>query len=135
MRGVPLRLEIGPRDVANAAVMSVRRDNRAKESIPLGALAARVPALLAEMQEALFRAALEFRDQNTARATTLTEIEAHFAERKGFVAVPWNGETELETPLTQRTGATWRCVPLATGNFTGLAADRGRPLALFARAY
>src|SRR5215510_15086492 len=67
MRGVPVRLEIGPRDVANAAAMSVRRDNRAKESIPLAALAQRLPALLDEVQQALFRSALEFRDQNTAR--------------------------------------------------------------------
>ena len=134
MRGVPVRLEIGPRDVANGAVMSVRRDNRAKESIPLGALGQRVPALLAEVQQALFRSALEFRDQNTARASTLAEIEAHFAERRGYVAMPWKDEAALEAQIKERTGATLRCVPLATGNFTGLGAD-GERLALFARAY
>jgi prolyl-tRNA synthetase len=134
MRGVPVRLEVGPRDVANAAVMSVRRDNRAKESIPLGALAERLPALLADVQKALFQSALEFRNQNTARATTLEEIEAHFAERRGFVAVPWNGDPELEAKIKERTGATLRCVPLTTGRFTGPGGD-GERLALFARAY
>ena len=112
----------------------MRRDNRAKESIPLGALGQRVPALLAEVQQALFRSALEFRDQNTARASTLAEIEAHFAERRGYVAMPWKDEAALEAQIKERTGATLRCVPLATGNFTGLGAD-GERLALFARAY
>jgi prolyl-tRNA synthetase len=134
MRGVPVRLEIGPRDVANGAVMSVRRDNRAKESIPFAALSERVPALLADVQKSLFRAALEFRDQNTARATTLAEIEAHFAERRGFVAMPWNDDAALEAQIKERTGATLRCIPLSTGNFKGPGGDGGR-LALFARAY
>jgi prolyl-tRNA synthetase len=57
LRGVPVRLEVGPKDVASGAVMSVRRDNRAKESIPLAALAERLPALLEEVQRALFDAA------------------------------------------------------------------------------
>ena len=134
MRGVPVRLEVGPRDVANAAVMSVRRDNRAKESIPLGALATRLPALLDEVQRALYQAALEFRDQNTARASTLEEIEAHFAERRGFVAVPWNGDAELEARIKERTGATLRCVPLPAGGASKLGGESGR-IALFARAY
>jgi prolyl-tRNA synthetase len=128
MRGVPVRLEIGPRDVANGAVMSVRRDNRAKESIPLAALPERLPALLADIQQALFQSALEFREQNTARASTLEEIEAHFAERRGFVAVPWKGDAELEAKIKERTGATLRCVPIAPGKLGG-------GVALFARAY
>ena len=134
MRGVPVRLEIGPRDVANTAVMSVRRDTRAKESIPLAALAQRLPALLADVQKARFQSAREFRDQNTARASTLEEIEAHFAERRGFVAVPWKDDAKLEALIKERTGATLRCVPLATGNFTALGKD-GERLALFARSY
>ena len=113
--------------------MSVRRDTRAKESIPLSALAARLPALLEEVQQALFQSALEFREQNTARASTLEEIEAHFAERRGFVAVPWNGDAELEARIKARTGATLRCVPLSPGGRA--PAGDGSRVALFARAY
>ncbi|HEY2954592.1 MAG TPA: proline--tRNA ligase [Candidatus Eisenbacteria bacterium] len=133
MRGVPVRLEVGPRDVAGQAVMSVRRDNRAKESIPLGALTARLPALLEDVQRALFQSALEYRAQNTARASTLEEIEAHFAERRGYVVVPWNDDAELEAQIKARTGATLRCVPLAPVD-PGAPAD-GKRVALFARAY
>ena len=133
MRGVPLRLEIGPRDVANGAVMTVRRDNRAKESVPLAALAGRLPALLAEVQQSLFQSALAFREQNTARASTLAEIEAHFAERRGYVAVPWNDDAALEAQIKERTGATLRCVPIDQ-RALGAAAGGGR-VALFARAY
>jgi prolyl-tRNA synthetase len=134
MRGVPVRLEVGPRDVANAAVMSVRRDNRAKESIPLDRLAERLPALLAELQQALFQAALEFRDQNLARASNLEEIEAHFAERRGFVAMPWKDDPKLEALIKERTGATLRCFPLPTESSKQLGGD-GVRLAVFARSY
>jgi len=133
LRGVPVRLEVGPKDVAKGAVMSVRRDNRAKESIPLDALATRLPALLDEVQAALFRAALEFREQNTAPAATLAEIEAHFETKRGFIVVPWNDDAELEAQIKERTGATLRCVPSDQAPFATLA--RGGRVALFARAY
>src|SRR5206468_3587923 len=99
LRGVPLRLEVGPRDVAQEAVMTVRRDNRAKESVELSRVAERLPALLEEIQQSLFRTALEFRDHNTVRVTSMAEIEAHFAERRGFAAMPWQGDAALEAEI------------------------------------
>ena len=134
LRGVPVRLEVGPRDVAQGAVMSVRRDNRAKESIPLERLAERLPALLEEIQQALYRAADDFRTQNTAFAADLAAVEAHFKDKRGFVAVPWNGDAALEAAIKERTGATLRCVPLDQERFADLAGG-ARPVALFARAY
>jgi prolyl-tRNA synthetase len=134
LRGVPIRLEVGPKDVAKQAVMSVRRDGRAKESIPLAALAERVPALLEEVQRSLFEAARAFRAENTATARTIAEIEAHFAGRRGFVAVPWDGSEAFEAEVKERTGATMRCVPLDASPWPGLARD-GEEVALFARAY
>ena len=134
LRGVPVRLEVGPRDVAQGAVMSVRRDNRTKESIPLAALAERLPALLEEIQQALFASALEFRAQNTAHARTVEEIEAHFADRRGFVAFSWDGSAAVEAQIKERTGATLRCVPLDQKPFADWAQD-GVPIALFARSY
>jgi prolyl-tRNA synthetase len=134
LRGVPVRLEVGPKDVAKGAVMSVRRDNRAKESIPLDHLVDRLPALLDEMQRALFESARAFRELNTGTAHTLAELEAHFAEKRGFVAVPWDGNAEFEAEVKEKTGATMRCVPLDQGAWPGLARD-GQDVALFARAY
>ena len=134
LRGVPVRLEVGPRDVAQGAVMSVRRDTRAKESIRLEQLPERLPALLEDIQSALFKTALEFRDQNTRRVTSVAELEAHFAERRGFVALPWKDDAAAEAAIKEKTGATLRCIPLDQKPFAGLSTD-GAPVALFARAY
>ena len=134
LRGVPVRLEVGPRDVAKQAVMSVRRDTRAKESIPLASLPERLSALLDEIQRDLYRAALAFRDENTATARTVPEMEAHFAERRGFVAVPWEESAGFEAEVKEKTGATLRCVPLDPSPWSGLA-RAGQDVALFARAY
>ena len=134
LRGVPVRLEVGPRDVTQGAVMSVRRDNRAKESIPLDQLAERLPALLDEVQRSLFEAARAYRDENTTPVETLADIEAHFASKRGYVAVPWEDDTALEMQIKERTGATLRCVPLDQSGFPKRAGD-SRPVALFARSY
>jgi prolyl-tRNA synthetase len=134
LRGVPVRLEVGPRDVAQGAVMSVRRDTRAKESIPIASLPERLPVLLDDIQRSLFDAAREFRDQNTAEAQSVAEMEAHFAERRGFVAFCWDGTAAMENDIKEKTGATLRCVPLDQKPFAHLSRD-GRPVALFARAY
>ena len=134
LRGVPIRLEVGPKDVAKEAVMSVRRDTRAKESIPLAALAERLPALLDEVQGDLLAAARSFRDRSTVTAHTAAELEAHFAERRGFVAVPWDGSAAFEAEVKEKTGATLRCVPLDQAPWSGLARS-GQDVALFARAY
>ncbi len=133
LRGVPVRLEVGPRDVASAAVMSVRRDNRAKESIPLTGLTERLPRLLEEVQRALFDAARAFREENTAFASDLAGLEEHFKSRRGLVAVPWDGDAALEAEAKNRCMATLRCVPLDQSRFRDPAG--GRPWALFARAY
>ena len=129
-----MRLEVGPRDVAQQAVMSVRRDGRAKESIPITALRERLPAMLEDIQRSLFKQAIEFRAQNTAGASTLAEIEAHFAERRGFLAVPWDGDAALEAQIKEKTGATLRCIPIDQAPLRDLVPG-GRRAALFARAY
>ena len=129
LRGVPVRLEIGPKDVANSAVMSVRRDTRAKESIPLDQLAERLPALLDQIQRDLFEAARRFREEHTVRVSSVEELEAHFEQHRGYVAIPWQGDVALEARIKERTGATLRCFPLDS------QAWGGGEIALFARAY
>ncbi|NOT33945.1 MAG: proline--tRNA ligase [Candidatus Eisenbacteria bacterium] len=133
LRGVPVRLEVGPKDVANRAVMSVRRDSRAKESIPLAELAQRLPVLLDQIQNGMFEAALKFRDENTAFCPTLEALEAHFASKRGYAAVPWDGDARFEAEVKARTMATMRCMPLDQSRFASEAG--GRPWALFARSY
>ena len=135
MRGVPVRLEVGPRDVANQAVMSVRRDTRAKESIPLAQLASRLPAILDEVQATLFQQAKEFRAANTVLATSKDEVLAHFgADKRGLVAVPWDGTAAFEAEVKEKTGATLRCMPLDLAPFESLERP-GHRVALFARSY
>jgi prolyl-tRNA synthetase len=133
LRGVPVRLEVGPRDVAQSAVMSVRRDTRAKASIPLAALRERLPALLDEVQASMLAAAQEFLAQNTTVVPDVAALEAHFAERRGFVGVPWNEDAALEARIKDSTGATLRCIPLDQSRFE--TAGAGQRIALFARAY
>ena len=134
LRGVPLRLEVGPRDVAQGAVMSVRRDTRTKASIPLAALRERLPALLDEVQASMLAAAREFLAQNTTVVADAAALEAHFAERRGFVALPWTEDDALEARIKESTGATLRCVPLDQKPFRDRV-GAGQRVALFARAY
>ena len=133
MRGVPVRLEVGPRDVLNQTVMSVRRDTRAKVPIPIAEIRERLPALLDEIQPGLFESARQFREENTVWADSMEAIEAHFRERRGFVAAAWDGDAAFEAQVKARTMATLRCVPLDQSRFAAEA--RGRTWALFARAY
>jgi prolyl-tRNA synthetase len=133
LRGVPLRLEIGPRDVAGQAVMSVRRDNRAKESIPFAALATRLPELLADIQRSLYQQALAFREESTVWCDDLAALEAHFRERRGYAAIAWDDDAAREAEIKTRTMATLRNVPLDQSRFAKQA--NGRSWALFARAY
>jgi prolyl-tRNA synthetase len=135
MRGVPVRLEVGPKDVASQSVMSVRRDGRVKAPIPLAQLAERLPAMLEEIQSSLFRQAEEFRSQNTVLAGSKADVIAHFAaEKRGFVAVPWDGTVGFEAEVKEQTGATLRCMPLDGARFASLERP-GHRVALFARSY
>src|SRR5438034_2399720 len=89
LRGVPVRMEIGPRDVQNNSVVLVRRDNRVKESVAIEALETRLPILLEEVQQALFRRAKEFQEQNTYYTENYEEFKQIIAEKRGFVRVKW----------------------------------------------
>jgi prolyl-tRNA synthetase len=133
LRGVPLRVEIGPRDVAGQAVMSVRRDTRAKESIPFAALLTRLPELLADIQRTLFQQALAFREQSTVWCGDVAALEAHFRERRGYAAIAWDDDAALEGEIKTRTMATLRNVPLDQSRFA--KESGGRRWALFARSY
>ena len=138
LRGVPLRLEIGPKDLEKSQVFSARRDTREKAAIPLADLATRVPALLEEIQQNLFARARQYRDENTSDAWTWEEFKAAMAGRPGFVIAAWCGSAACEAAIKAETQATLRNIPLATPRVEGTcvkcnAASHVR--AWFAKAY
>ena len=137
LKGVPLRLEIGPKDVQNDSARAVRRDNRAKEDVSMDALARRVPELLEELQKAIYQRAVEFRDSHTYRATNYDDLKAG-VERGGFVDVFWCGDAACENKIKEDTKATNRCMPVDQPGDSGPCVVCGKASnvhALFARAY
>ncbi len=144
MRGVPVRLEIGPRDVREGRATVVRQDTRTdpggplKEQVPLGELATRLPVLLAEVQQAMFDRAAAFRAARTRRVDTFAEFAAALAQERGFLLAHWCGDGACERKLKDETGATMRCLPLDAPEEAGQCVVCGRPSrarAVFARAY
>ncbi len=139
MRGVPLRMEIGPRDVQNNSVMLVRRDNRAKESVPVDGVETRLPELLEEVQKAMYQRALEFRQKNTHYTDSYEEFKGIIAER-GFARVKWAEDTAAELAIKEETRATLRVIPFdqPEGGVQGKCFYTGKPAtceAIFARSY
>lgn len=138
LKGVPLRLEIGPRDVADNATMAARRDQPGKVKLSLDGLAEEVKNLLNEIQAGLFKQALQLREDNTHDAATLEELAQIIAEKRGFVRVWWSGDGEAEAKLKHQTKATLRCYPLAQPGGEGACVGTGQTTnkqALFAVAY
>jgi prolyl-tRNA synthetase len=141
MRGVPVRMEVGPRDVQNNSVMLVRRDNRAKEPVPVEGLEARLPALLEDVQQAMYQRALEFRLNNTYSTESYDEFKEIIAsEKRGFVRVKWAEDSAAELAIKEETKATLRVIPFEQpeGGVQGKCIYTGKPAtceAIFARAY
>ncbi|HUG48349.1 MAG TPA: proline--tRNA ligase [Candidatus Limnocylindria bacterium] len=138
LRGVPFRLEIGPRDVAAGQAVLVRRVDRAKETISLDALAAELPGRLADYQALLFQRALDFRTANTHRVDSYDEFKQTLDERGGFILAHWCGDEECEKQINADTGSTIRVVPFDSEDEAGACVRDGRPSSgrvLFARAY
>jgi len=138
LRGVPFRLEIGPRDVAAGAVVLVKRVDRSKETLPHDALAAELPPRLAAYQAELFQRAMEFRDENTHRVDDYDAFKAVLEGHGGFLLAPWCGSADCEKQVNTETGATIRVIPFDSPDEAGACIVDGRPSArrvLFARAY
>jgi prolyl-tRNA synthetase len=138
LRGVPLRLEIGPKDIEKSQVFSARRDTREKAAIPLSELASRVLALLDEIQANLYARALAFRASHTSEAANWDEFKAAMEGRPGFVIAAWCGSAECEAAIKAETQATVRNIPLGSPEFRGHCvkcngAASARPW--FAKAY
>jgi prolyl-tRNA synthetase len=137
-QGVPLRIEIGPKDVQKGEVMTVRRDNRAKQALPLARIAEDVPALLTSIQEDLFAKAKALREANTHRVDSYAEFKRVLEEQGGFLYAHWNGSAEVEAKIKEETKATIRCIPIGGEPVPGecvVTGERSPQRVYFAVAY
>jgi prolyl-tRNA synthetase len=138
LRGVPVRLEIGPRDIEKAQVLLARRDTREKQVVSMDGLEAAVAALLDAIQRALLAAARAFRDERTARVATFEEFARLMEGRPGFVIAPWCETADCEALIKAETQATIRNIPFDAPAPDGPCVRCGRPAtvtAWFAKAY
>jgi prolyl-tRNA synthetase len=138
LRGVPFRLEVGPRDVAAGQGMLVKRVDRSKEAVPLDQLAVELPARLRAYQAELFKRAFDFRAENTHRVDTYEVFKQGLEADGGFFMAPWCGDAACEKRVNDETGATIRCIPFDSPEESGecLVCGGASPRrVLFARAY
>jgi prolyl-tRNA synthetase len=137
MRGVPLRLELGPKDIQKDQCVLVRRDTRAKAFVPLPELLSTAGQLLDTLQADLLDRARRFRDENTARVTSYDEFKEIMASKRGFLVAGWCGDAECEARIKEETKATIRVIPLGNPESGScIRCDRPSPENVhFAQAY
>jgi prolyl-tRNA synthetase len=138
LKGVPVRLEVGPRDLARGEATVVRRGDRVKTAVPLDELKNRLPQLLEEIQTVIFQRALAFREEHTVRLANLEHMVRHFETGTGFVVTPWCEDAACEARVKERTTATTRVIPKDARRPEGPCAVCGRPAtteAVWAKAY
>jgi len=138
MKGVPLRLAIGARDLENKVVELARRDTREKSTVPLEGLSVRIKQLLEEIQQHLFEKALAYRNNHITPANSWDEFVELLDSKGGFIAAHWDGTAETEEAIKEKTKATIRCIPLDNVQEAGTCILSGKPSSqrvLFARAY
>jgi prolyl-tRNA synthetase len=138
LKGVPLRLAMGPRDLANGTVEVARRDTLEKQIMPVENIDEAIETLLEEIQQNIFQKALDFRNENIRKADTWEEFTQLIAEKGGFVSAHWDGTTETEEIIKDKTKATIRCIPMDGVPEEGKCIYTGKPSnqrVLFAIAY
>ena len=138
LKGVPLRLEVGPRDVEAGQVVLVDRLSREKRPVPVEGLAERLVEELAAFQRALFRRASDFLEANTFEVDSLEAMVAHFRERNGFVHAPWCGSGDCEARVKEETGGAKTCNFDPDAPASGSCLVCGRPAlrrVAFAKSY
>ncbi len=138
LKGVPVRIAMGLRDIENNVVELARRDTKEKASVSTQGLGAYVKSLLEDMQQNIFNRALNFRNENIREANTWEEFVSILDNNAGFVSAHWDGTGETEEKIKEMTKATIRCIPLHNKQEEGKCILTGNPSAqrvLFARAY
>jgi prolyl-tRNA synthetase len=138
LKGIPLRLEMGPRDLKSDNVVLVRRDTGEKMIVPQAELASKIPALLEEIHTSLFATAKKFQAENTHTVATYEEFKTSIEEKGGFHLVYFAGTPEDEENIQEETKATGRCTPLEKSGEEGKCFYTGKVTnqqVIFARAY
>ncbi|OFV89422.1 MAG: proline--tRNA ligase [Acidobacteria bacterium RBG_16_70_10] len=135
MRGVPVRLELGPRDVEKDQCVLVRRDTGTKEPVALAKIAARVSGVLEEMQKGLLERARAFVAANTTRVTSYEQFKEAMTTKRGFVVAGWNGDPAVEARIKEETKATIRVIPLEEREASCVVTGQKGREVYFAQAY
>ncbi|MEW6468851.1 MAG: proline--tRNA ligase [Bacteroidota bacterium] len=138
MKGIPVRIAIGPKDLANGTVEVARRDTLEKESLKMIDLDTKVHHLLDNIQNNLYQKALTFRDENIHRVDSYDEFKKVLEDKGGFILAHWDGSSETEERIKEETKATIRCIPLDMKKESGTCMVTGKPSlqrVLFAKAY
>jgi prolyl-tRNA synthetase len=135
LRGVPVRVELGPKDIEKGQAVLVRRDTGEKEFVDRKSLPVRLGELMGEIQANMLRQATEFRDQNTRHAETYDEFKEIIEQKRGFVVAPWDGTEETEQKIKDDTKATIRLLPFEREEGEDLVSGKPGKTAVFARAY
>jgi prolyl-tRNA synthetase len=138
LKGVPVRIAIGPRDLENGTLEIARRDTLEKKVIFINETVLYVEALLKEIQESLFLKAKHYRDSHITEVSTFDEFKRVLETKGGFVSAHWDGSKETEEKIKELTKATIRCIPLNTDIQSGFCVYSGKESAqkvLFAKAY
>ncbi|WP_010177290.1 proline--tRNA ligase [Aquimarina agarilytica] len=138
LQGVPLRIAIGPKDLANGQVELARRDNLTKTTVPNENLAGHISDLLTEIQESLYEKALNYRDTHITEVNSFEEFKEVLENKGGFISAHWDGTSETEEKIKELTKATIRCIPFEGDKAPGKCVYTGEPSServLFAKAY
>ena len=138
LQGVPLRIAIGPKDLANGQVELARRDNLTKTTVPNENLAEHITELLATIQNELYSKALDYRDTHITEVNTFEEFKEVLESKGGFISAHWDGSMETEDKIKELTKATIRCIPFDAKEESGNCIYSGKPSnkrVLFAKAY
>ncbi len=138
MKGVPVRIAIGPRDMENGTAEVARRDTRTKQVMSLASLKTDIPKLLDDIQQNIYNKALKFREENTTKVDTYDEFKKLLETKGGFLLAHWDGTAETEAKIKEETKATIRCIPLDGAKEAGKCMVTGKPSerrVVFAVAY
>ena len=138
LKGVPVRIAIGPRDLENGTVEVARRDTKEKQVMKMDDVATAIPKLLDDIQDNIYQKALKFRSEKTTKVDSYDDFKKVLDEKGGFVLAHWDGTAETETVIKEETKATIRCIPLDAPDEAGKCIYSGKPSTkrvVFARAY
>ena len=138
LKGVPIRIAIGPRDLENNVVELARRDTLEKKSIPINEITNHIKIILEDIQNNLFDRANSFREERITAVETFDEFKSILSSKGGFISAHWDGTSETEQSIKKETKATIRCIPFSKNIKAGYCVYSGKPSpqrVLFAKAY